>query len=193
MIYTLDTSFFIDAKNWHMPIETGPSFWCWLIYLAEKKIISIHKQVYIEITAGNDSLAKWMKDNKDVLVDKNIAIEQISKVMTEVYGILDEVELEKIKEDQWAIAYAFSTNRIVVTSERPGKQTAPLNKKFLLYVHHYILKLYDYIFSLADAFFYAIKCISLTGRDRMNDDRNILQPFRRSQPTASATALVPPS
>ena len=41
-----------------------------------------------------------MKDNKDVLVDKNIAIEQISKVMTEVYGILDEVELEKIKEDQ---------------------------------------------------------------------------------------------
>lgn len=193
MIYTLDTSFFIDAKNWHMPIETGPYFWCWLISLAEKKIISIHKQVYIEITAGNDSLAKWMKDNKDVLVDKNIAIEQISKVMTEWYGILDEVELEKIKADQWVIAHALSTNRIVVTSERPGKQTAPLNKKFLLYVHHYILKLYDYIFSLADAFFYAIKCISLTGRDRMNDDRNILQPFRRSQPTASATALVPPS
>ena len=121
MIYTLDTSFFIDAKNWHMPIETEPSFQCWLISLTEKKIISIHKQVYLEITAGNDSLAKWMKDNKDVLVDKNIAIEQISKVMTEVYRILDEVELEKIKKDQWAIGYAFSTNRIVVTSERQGK------------------------------------------------------------------------
>ena len=62
-----------------------------------------------------------MKENKDVLVDINIAIEQISKVMTEGYGILDEVELEKIKADPWVIAHAFSTNRIVVTSERQGK------------------------------------------------------------------------
>lgn len=85
--------------------------------------------VYEELIAGDDRLAVWMQANKEALVNQNAAYDQISRVMAEGYGTIDEVTLEVLRADPWVIAHALAVGGTVVTSEKPGKQTAPRNKK----------------------------------------------------------------
>ena len=129
MIYILDSSFFIETSRLHLPLDKQPSFWNWLVMLAKAKVISIPSMVYEELIAGDDRLAVWMQANKDALVNQNAAYDQISRVMAEGYGTIDEVTLEVLRADPWVIAHALAVGGTVVTSEKPGKQTAPRNKK----------------------------------------------------------------
>ena len=87
------------------------------------------RYLYKELTAGDDSLAVWMKENKEALVNRIAAYDQIRRVMAEGYGTIDDVTLEGLKADPWVIAHALAVGGTVVTSEKPGKQTAPHNKK----------------------------------------------------------------
>ena len=112
-----------------MAIPVYPDFWEWLINLAELKIISIPEMVFNELIAGNDALSEWMKKNKDVLLDQTSALNRINEVMEKGYGSIDETTLDALKADPWVIAHALALEGIVVTSEKPGKQTAPRKKK----------------------------------------------------------------
>ena len=125
MIYILDSSFFIETSRLHLPLDKQPSFWNWLVKLAKAKVISIPSMVYEELIAGDDRLAVWMQANKEALVNQNAAYDQISRVMAEGYGTIDEVTLEVLRADPWVIAHALAVSGTVVTSEKPGKQTAP--------------------------------------------------------------------
>lgn len=129
MIYILDSSFFIETSRLHLPLDKQPIFWNWLVKLAKAKVISIPSMVYEELIAGDDRLAVWMQANKEALVNQNAAYDQISRVMAEGYGTIDEVTLEVLRADPWVIAHALAVGGTVVTSEKPGKQTAPRNKK----------------------------------------------------------------
>ena len=129
MMYVLDTSFFIETDRLHLPLATHPDFWDWLITLAEAKTVAIPEQVYEELTGYKDELAAWMRAHKDALVDQQAAFTQIGRVMLEGYGFLDEVTLEELWADPWVIAHALAVGGTVVTSEKPGKQTAPRKKK----------------------------------------------------------------
>ena len=129
MMYVLDSTFFIDIKNYDMPLETDPAFWDWLLMLAEAKTVAIPEQVYEELTAGNDKLAAWMRAHKNAFVDQYAALAQIRRVMDEGYGLLDEVTIETLWADPWVIAHALAVGGTVVTSEKPGNQTAPRKKK----------------------------------------------------------------
>ena len=129
MIYILDSSFFIDASRLHLPLNKYPAFWDWLITLAEKKTVSIPEKIYEELSDGNDSLAIWVNEHKKVLVNQLAAFAQIRRVMAEGYNITKKSELQGLKADPWVIAHALAVDGTVVTSEKPGKQTNPLNKK----------------------------------------------------------------
>lgn len=129
MIYILDSSFFIDASRLHLPLNTHPSFWDWLLTLAEKETVSIPEMVYDELSAGNDSLTIWMKAHKEAFANQTVTFAEIGRVMAEGYGTIDEILLEGLKADPWVIAHALEVGGTVVTSERPGNQTAPRNKK----------------------------------------------------------------
>lgn len=129
MIYILDSNIFIEAKNIHLPFDRCPLFWNWLIELAEKGLITIPEEVYKEITAGNDQLATWMAEHKNVLVNPYAVFSRIGRVMEEGYGAIDEATLEKLKADPWVIAHASAVGGTVVTSEKPGRHTIPYNKQ----------------------------------------------------------------
>ncbi|WP_165175271.1 DUF4411 family protein [Desulfovibrio sp. ZJ369] len=129
MIYILDSSFFIDASRLHLPLDKNPAFWSWLITLAGAATVSIPEMVHKELITGNDNLAAWIKANQKVLVNQTAAFTQISRVMAKGYGAIDEILLEGLKADPWVIAHALAVGGTVVTSERPGNQTAPRKKK----------------------------------------------------------------
>lgn len=128
-MYILDTNFFVDAHRLHLPMEKHPAFWNWIATLATNGTVSIPQAVYEELQKGNDNLAKWVDEHKDKLVDRVTAFTQIRKVMEYGYGAIDDITLERLKADPWVIAQALALNGQVVTGEKPGKQTAPHNKK----------------------------------------------------------------
>lgn len=129
MTYILDSSFFIEASRLHLPLDTHPAFWDWLVTLAEAGSVSIPQDVYRELTAGNDSLADWVREHKDVLVNPAPAFTRIDKVLAEGYGALDEIDVGGLWADPWVIAHALAVGGTVVTSEKQGKQTKPRRKK----------------------------------------------------------------
>ena len=55
-------------------------------------------------------------------------MEHLPTVLT-AYGPCDEVTLEKLRADPYAIAHAMYLKGCVVTSEKPNGATAPHNKK----------------------------------------------------------------
>lgn len=129
MTYILDANFFIEANRFHLPIEQHPAFWSWLANLAVNHTISIPHAVYEELMVGKDAISAWLEPIKEYLVNDTAAVTQISRVMAEGYGAIDEVTLEKLRADPWVIAQALAQGRTVVTSEKPGRHTAPHNKK----------------------------------------------------------------
>ena len=128
-MYILDSNFFIDANREHIPLKSEPLFWNWLLELAGEGIISSPERVFDELKDYKDDLAPWVRLHKSTLFNEEAAFSQITRVMVEGYGGLDEVDLEKLWADPWVIAHALDVGGTVVTSEKPGKQTAPRKKK----------------------------------------------------------------
>lgn len=129
MRYCIDTNFFIDMHRLHLPLESNPQFWDWLLGLAAQGIISMHEEVFDELTGYNDSLAPWVKKHKKVLVNGDFGDLYIRQVQEEGYQSRDESFLFTLKADPWVIASAMAMSAAVVTAEKPGKHLVPRKKK----------------------------------------------------------------
>jgi hypothetical protein len=135
MIYTLDTNFFVDAKNLHFPLEDGRTreFWDWLQSLGSIRKIAVSEMVYDEVQKGNDSLAEWMKHNKKVFVQDTMshisALPSVLSAYSQGGAEIDEASLEHLKADPYVIAHAVSLNGCVVSGERPNNATSVIRKK----------------------------------------------------------------
>lgn len=128
MIYTLDTNFFIDAARIHFPVEDHSDFWEWLAQLGRQNIIKVASEVYNEVERGNDPLADWLKNQKEIFTQKtSLYIHNLPSVLKR-YGSIDEATLDQLKADPYVIAHALLLQGCVVTGERPNNATAPHNK-----------------------------------------------------------------
>ena len=150
MLYLLDTSVLIDAKNKYYPLERIPQFWSWLIHQSRAGNVKLPPQVIGEILGQDspdevplDDLAKWVEDNITVL---ELSEEDISDVLSRTYErgygtSLNEITaVDPLSEaaDPFLIAYALVNpeGRRVVTMERaqpignnlpkPGNRGIPL-------------------------------------------------------------------
>lgn len=132
MLYLLDANVLIDANRDYYSIERVPEFWEWLAHMAGNGDVKIPLEVHEEIKDGNDSLAKWAKDEEiksAILFDEDVDVALVSKVTAEGYAAdLTDDEVEKIGRDPFLIAYALANlgQRCVVTTEvsRPSTQRA---------------------------------------------------------------------
>ncbi len=130
MLYLLDANILIDANRYYYPIDRVPEFWDWLLNLGNRGLVKIPQEIYGEVTAGNDALAKWLRQNAAVmLLSEEVLPQLVMQVINEGYAPdLSDYELEKIGQDPYLIAYALANrgNRIVVSNEgsRPSKARA---------------------------------------------------------------------
>lgn len=129
MKYCIDTNFFVDMQRLHLPLETKPLFWDWVLKLASDGLIAVHEEVYGELTIYNDSLAKWVAKHKNILVNGDLGVSAIQQVVENGYEAQDENFLLTQKADPWVVASAISMSGIVVTAEKPGKHLVPRKKK----------------------------------------------------------------
>ena len=68
MLYLLDANILIDANRYYYPIDRVPEFWDWLLNLGNRRLVKIPQEIYDEVTAGNDALAEWLRENAAVML-----------------------------------------------------------------------------------------------------------------------------
>jgi hypothetical protein len=58
---------FITAKNTYYGLDLVPAFWSWLEDQAGAAEIASTDLVYEELKSGNDELAQWVKDRRELI------------------------------------------------------------------------------------------------------------------------------
>ena len=63
----LDSNVFITAKNTYYGLDLVPAFWSWLETQAQSGEIMSTDLVYQELKNGNDDLAQWVKERRELI------------------------------------------------------------------------------------------------------------------------------
>ena len=130
MIYYFDTNILVTAARLDFPFETNQQFWDWLVELGGQDIVRIPEMVYDELGQGDDSLAVWANNNKNVFWAPTLdAVHSLSSVLDEYENPINETTLERIKADPYVVAHAHAKSATVVTYETPNNATAAHKKK----------------------------------------------------------------
>ena len=126
MLYLLDASTLIDAKDYYYPIDRVPEFWDWLIFRGQKGNIKIPIEIYRECYGqkGNeDELVVWAKRTevkRALLLKESAEPDLVSRITYGGYlpNPTDD-EIKKMGNDPFLLSYALRDleNRCVVTTE----------------------------------------------------------------------------
>lgn len=131
MIYLIDSNIFIEAKNRYYGFDFCPAFWDFLDKEISKTTIFSIKEVYTELSKGDDDLALWIKDRKDtsffIPVDDEETQKEFMKIAQYVQSNFSQEEVNKFLSvaDPWLIAKAKVLGATIVTHE----VLAPINTK----------------------------------------------------------------
>ena len=127
MIYLLDANVPIDANRDYYPIDRVPQFWEWLVSLGQMGQVKIPREIYEEVTVGNDAVAKWLREDATaMLLEEAVSPQMSARVIEEGYAPdLTDDEIETVGKDPFLIAYALAdpAERVVVSNEgsKPGR------------------------------------------------------------------------
>lgn len=131
MLYLLDTSVLIDAKNKYYPLERIPQFWNWLVHQSLAGHVKLPPQVIGEILGPDytdeepaDALAEWVNANRTVLeLTEEMPTDLLTHTYEQGYDTIPEdlTSVDPLSEpaDPFLIAFALANpdNRRVVTME----------------------------------------------------------------------------
>ena len=133
MLYLLDANVLIGANHSFYPIDRVPEFWDWLIAMGEAGRVKMPLEIYEEVTAGNDAVARWLKDNRSTfLLNQDVSEELVTQVMEEGYATdLSDDEIEEVGKDPFLIAHALADlgQRCVVSTEVSKPTATRANRK----------------------------------------------------------------
>ena len=137
MLYLIDASSIIDAKDLYYVIDRVPEYWAWLLHQGESGRLKIPPEIFDEISPGPNKLDPfhiWRKNAataKALVFGEDIDITALQHVLDRGYGKnLTEDELISIGKDPFLIAAAFGkSDRIVVTSETSKKNAVRKNRR----------------------------------------------------------------
>ncbi|MFC3148142.1 DUF4411 family protein [Piscinibacterium candidicorallinum] len=137
MLYLLDASVLITAKDNYYPLDAVPEYWDWLQHLGESGQVKIPLEIWEEIKEGpkdaeKDLLYEWIQRphvKAALLLDEEVDPKLVQRVTEEGYATdLTEDEIEQLGRDPFLIAYGLAkpNDRVIVTSENsaPGKKRA---------------------------------------------------------------------
>ena len=130
MLYLLDASAVITAKDSYFAIDQVPEFWEWLIDQGRQGIIKIPLEIFEEIGAGPEEhpFHAWRKDRataEALLLDEEVDMVAVQQVLACYGPNLNEDEIDYIARDPFLLAYALGNpERTIVTVEasRPAAQ-----------------------------------------------------------------------
>ena len=122
-LFLLDSNIFIEAKNRHYGFDFCPAFWDFLDKEINKTTILTIKEVYNELSHGDDDLANWIKERKDssffIPFDDEETQKEFVKIAQYVINNFPQEQANKFLDvaDPWLIAKAKVLGAIIVTQE----------------------------------------------------------------------------
>ncbi len=130
-LFLLDSNIFIEAKNRYYGFDFCPIFWDFIDKEINKNTILTIKEVYNELSNGNDDLTHWIKERKDsaffISFDDEETQKEFAQIAQYVVDNFSQEEANKFLSvaDPWLIAKAKVLEAVIVTHEVP----APSNTK----------------------------------------------------------------
>jgi hypothetical protein len=119
--YCLDANVLIQAKNSAYGFDIVPIFWSWLAGEFESGRVVSTRSVYVEIVAGKDELAQWVKGRKHYFLVPDRATQQnYSQIANYVTTNYESPQVSHFLSgaDPWVIACGLTDGLIVVTHEQ---------------------------------------------------------------------------
>lgn len=145
LLYLLDTSVLIEAKNQYYPLDRIPQFWAWILEQSNRGRIKIPTEVLTEIRRGSkdDPLYAWITSHGEQLaLQESPNPELLNNTLAIGYGFetrdLAAAALPEMGADPFLVACALSNpfSRRVVTREQasvsPVNLPLPQNRKIPL-------------------------------------------------------------
>ena len=126
MLYSVDTSGWLDGWQRHYPPDVFPSLWTRLDDVITAGEIISTEEVYIEIERKADELHGWMKLRKHMLVPLDEPVQlRAAELLAEFPRLVDTLR-GRSKADPFVIATAIQRGAVVVTGEPlTGKMDKP--------------------------------------------------------------------
>ena len=126
MLYSVDTSGWLDGWQRHYPPYVFPSLWSKIEELIAKREIISSEEVYVELKRKDDDLHRWMLLRKQMLVPLDEAIQvQAVALLSEFPRLVDTLH-GRSTADPFVIATAMKCGAVVVTGEQlTGKLEKP--------------------------------------------------------------------
>ena len=116
-LYCIDASALIELKDTYRQ-TTFKTLWENIGKLIADGVLISHKEVFKEITAGNDELVPWAKKHKEIFLPIDQQQEEaLKKVLTKFPNFADELR-SKPFADPWVVALAMARNATVVMMEK---------------------------------------------------------------------------
>lgn len=124
MAYLLDSNVFIQAKNLHYGFDFCPAFWQWLQQENDHGIVFSVDKVGFELEAGDDQLAQWAQDRRDVFfrapdTSTLTGLAALSEWVTGQGYEAAAVNTFLQVADCYLVAHALAHSLVVVTHEKP--------------------------------------------------------------------------
>lgn len=128
MLYLLDASVLITAKDSYYPLDAVPEYWEWLEYMSANGHVKIPVEIFEEIKDGPDDQVKdllfeWIQRpniQKAIILQEDVDISLVQKICNIGYAAdLNDIEIDEIGRDPFLMAYALKSpdKRVVITSE----------------------------------------------------------------------------
>ena len=127
-VYWIDSGVLIGAKNGLYAPELVPAFWTFIETQLKNGNVRMPKKCFDEVTDGNDWLAKWCKQRKNVghFCCKSSARDVQQHYATVAAHVMNKYPQHAAAEflkggDGWVIAHAAASGGFVVTEELRNK------------------------------------------------------------------------
>lgn len=128
-IYWIDAGVLIQAKNGLYAMDMVPAFWTFVESKLTDGTVRMPKMCFDEITDGNDELARWCKQRRNI--GYFCCKASSSKNVQDRYGVIADYVVKNHPRhaaadflkgaDGWVIAHALATSGYVVTEELRNK------------------------------------------------------------------------
>lgn len=140
--YVFDSNVFIGLQQ-RQPRDIYPSVWNKIDELIDNGTIISSREVYDELSVGDDALAEWAKEKKDSFWPSEVSIQQrVRIILTEHRGLVEGGK-KKNNADPFVIALAQENKCAVVTEE--VRTNNPLSPKIPDVCEKYGVKYMNFI------------------------------------------------
>ena len=117
--YAVDTCSFTALTRIY-PSDVFPAVWKKIDQLIQNRIICSSEEVYLEIIAQDDDLAKWIKSKRKLFLPIDRPIQIKVKQILSTHPTLLDLKKSKSGADPFLIAVALIHECSVVTEEKPS-------------------------------------------------------------------------